>query len=73
MIRHTDIGQSLSKFIRTGEIKLAGNARLKIYGLLSCYSGKRMKKANRVFFHDEKEAIALGFRPCKNCMREKKK
>lgn len=72
MIRHADISRSLFRQIRNGEITLAGNSRLKIYGKLSCYSGKRMKKENRVFFTDEAEALAHGFGPCKNCMRQKK-
>ncbi|MCG8327386.1 MAG: hypothetical protein MI974_06860 [Chitinophagales bacterium] len=28
-----------------------------------------MKKENRVFFTDEKEAIKSGYRPCGHCMR----
>lgn len=54
--------------IRSKEILLAGNRQLKIYGLLSCKSGKRMKRKNRIFFANEEEAIALGFRPCAHCM-----
>ena len=48
---------------------MAGNLSLKIYGTLSCKSGKRMKKENRVFFKNEAEAIELGFRPCGHCLR----
>lgn len=57
----------LRQLLRKGEITLAGNLRLKIYGALRCYSGKRMKRGNRVFFQNEQEARLLGFRPCKNC------
>jgi methylphosphotriester-DNA--protein-cysteine methyltransferase len=49
---------------------MAGNARLKIYGLLKCPSGKRMKLENRVFFKTETEALQSGFRPCGHCMRD---
>ncbi|WP_347218202.1 Ada metal-binding domain-containing protein [Chryseobacterium sp.] len=56
--------------IRTQEIRLAGNKNLKIYGLLHCKSGKRMKKENRVFFTEESEALQNGYRPCGHCMRE---
>ena len=70
MIRHSELNQSLLKLVRKGEIKLAGNAKLKIYGSLHCRSGKRMKKENRVFFTSEAEAIQNGFRPCGNCMRK---
>jgi len=68
-MRHSDITKSeLSPQIKSGAITLAGNARLKIYGLLGCPSGKRMHQRNRVFFANEKEAIQSGYRPCGNCM-----
>lgn len=54
--------------IKSKSIKFAGNKKLKIYGTLRCKSGKRMKKENRVFFLNEEEAIAVGFRPCGHCM-----
>jgi hypothetical protein len=63
--------KALKLLINSGEISLGGNAKLKIYGTLKCSSGKRMKVENRVFFRDENEAIASGFRPCGHCMREK--
>ncbi|MGN8037858.1 Ada metal-binding domain-containing protein [Chitinophaga sp. 22321] len=56
-------GLSLGRLIHTGKIQLGGNRSLKIYGTLSCASGKRMKTANRVFFADEAEARANGYRP----------
>nr|WP_262918273.1 Ada metal-binding domain-containing protein [Mucilaginibacter straminoryzae] len=40
----------------------------KIYGRLTCASGKQMKHMNRVFFKDVTEAEANGYRPCRNCM-----
>jgi methylphosphotriester-DNA--protein-cysteine methyltransferase len=61
----------LKSLIRQGEIKLAGNRQLKIYGRLSCNSGKRIKKDNRVFFGCELEALNLGFRPCGHCLKGK--
>lgn len=60
----------LHRLIQTGQFAFAGNKRLKIYGTLSCSSGKRMKRANRVFFSSEQEAAAMGFRPCGHCMKE---
>lgn len=60
----------LKNLILTDEILFGGNARLKIYGTLSCTSGKRMKKQNRVFFADEIEAKNNGFRPCGHCLRK---
>ena len=55
-----------------------GNRKLKIYGRLDCptalstirrFPGSYEK--SRVFFADEKTALAAGYRPCGNCLREK--
>ncbi|SEJ62655.1 Metal binding domain of Ada [Dyadobacter sp. SG02] len=77
MIRHEEIGpdtfatsRKLKEMIDTGEIAVAGNRKLKIYGQLSCGSGKRMKRSNRVFFTSERDALVHGYRPCGHCMRE---
>lgn len=57
---------------------LGGNRKLKIYGRLDCptalstiqrFPGSYEKF--RVFFADEKSALAAGYRPCGNCLREK--
>ncbi len=70
MIAHADFTkEEIRKMIVEGAITLGGNQRLKIYGLLTCASGKRMKKVNRVFFSDEQEAKQCGFRPCGHCIR----
>lgn len=45
----------------------AGCGPGKIFGTLSCKSGMRMKKENRVFFHTLEDAVEEGYRPCKNC------
>jgi hypothetical protein len=77
MFQHIQLGKvaftrsrKLSLLIAAGEIRLGGNSKLKIYGTLSCQSGKRMKPANRVFFSSEQEAIGSGYRPCGHCMKE---
>jgi len=71
MLMHKQLTKEvLSQHVRNGTITFAGNSSLKIYGLFTCYSGKRIKKENRVFFKDETEAIQLGFRPCGHCMRD---
>ena len=71
MIEHGELNRiQLFALLKTGSITLAGNVKLKIYGRLHCVSGKRMKKENRIFFIDEAEAMANGFRPCGHCMRE---
>lgn len=70
MIAHVNISkEDLRSLIDTEKVTFAGNTSLKIYGLLSCTSGRRMKKENRVFFKDEEEAWREGFRPCGGCMR----
>jgi len=62
---------NLRRMIRSGEITLGGNAKLKIYGTLACGSGKQMKQKNRIFFKNEQEAMAHGYRPCGHCLRKK--
>ena len=57
-----------------------GNSKLKIYGRLDCPSANSVIKRHpgsyeksRVFFLDEKTALAAGYRPCGNCLRAKYK
>ena len=70
MLFHERIGDAeLWRAIHCKAIILGGNKQLKIYGTLHCASGKRMKRANRVFFASVQEAIENGFRPCGHCMR----
>jgi methylphosphotriester-DNA--protein-cysteine methyltransferase len=54
--------------IRKGNISFAGNRKLKIFGSLTCASGKKMKKDNRVFFKTRDDALQSGYRPCGHCM-----
>lgn len=70
MIEHSKISDNdLRSKIKQQEICFGGNKKLKIYGLLNCKSGKRMKRENRVFFLTENEATENGFRPCGHCMK----
>lgn len=70
MIRHSDISDSdFRSKIRKKEIRLGGSSKLKIYGVLGCASGKRMKRENRVFFSSEQEAQQNNYRPCGHCMK----
>jgi len=57
-----------------------GNGKLKIYGRLDCGSAMAsirkypgVYEKTRVFFADEKTALAAGYRPCGNCLRSKYK
>lgn len=69
MIKHTDVtDKELRELIRRKQLLLGGNRNLKIYGTLCCKSGKRMKRANRVFFISENEAVNKNYRPCAHCM-----
>lgn len=71
MIQHSQISsENLRSKIHSREIRFGGNEKLKIYGLLGCRSGKRMKMENRVFFKNEEEALQNNYRPCGHCMRE---
>ncbi|HQU81667.1 MAG TPA: Ada metal-binding domain-containing protein [Pyrinomonadaceae bacterium] len=52
-----------------------GHRKDKIYGTLDCKGAARwIAKGHyikqRVFFLDEQTAIAAGYRPCTNCLRE---
>jgi len=72
MILHSEISDSdLHYKLKQQEIRFGGNLKLKIYGTLSCASGKKMKRENRAFFSSENEAIKNSFRPCGHCMKEK--
>ncbi|GAB4050903.1 Ada metal-binding domain-containing protein [Spirosoma litoris] len=80
MIRQTALGatrfaqlRALVALINQKVISLGGHRPGKIYGTLTCRTGKRMKPENRVFFQDETEALKLGYRPCAVCMPEKYK
>jgi methylphosphotriester-DNA--protein-cysteine methyltransferase len=69
MIDHECLTQGqLIGAIKRGEITYGGGKKAKIYGLLTCKAGKRGLKKHRVFFKDEAEALASGFRPCGCCM-----
>ena len=76
MLSHSKLGpksfaasKKLYWLIAGKDICFAGNKNLKIYGLLSCKSGRRMKRENRVFFNSEREAIENDYRPCGHCMK----
>lgn len=77
MIFHFQLGRrgfersrKLKTMMDHGDLLFAGNRKLKIYGLLSCKSGKRMKIENRVFFASEEEAVSHGYHPCGHCLKQ---
>jgi methylphosphotriester-DNA--protein-cysteine methyltransferase len=69
-LHHQLTGAKIRKLLRAEQIVFAGNTKLKIYGLLTCSSGKRMKKESRVFFASETAALELGYRPCGHCLKK---
>jgi hypothetical protein len=71
MIFHRDLtDEAIRAALRRRMLRYAGHAHDKIFGRLDCRSGRRMKRNNRVFFTDQAEAMASGFRPCGPCMRK---
>lgn len=69
VLSHSDLTpQQLFHLLRKQHVRLSGNRRLKIYGLLNCPAGRRMKRENRVFFQHEAHALQAGYRPCSICL-----
>lgn len=64
MIWHSEISDNgLRSKIKQQEICLGGNSKLKIYGTLSCTSGKKMKRENRVCFLTKRKLLQTAFAP----------
>ena len=75
---YTLIGADGNAYQSLSKGTLGGHRKDKIYGTLNCAGAARwIAKGHyvkqRVFFADEKTAIAAGFRPCANCLPEKYK
>ncbi|HTO17516.1 MAG TPA: Ada metal-binding domain-containing protein [Edaphocola sp.] len=74
MILHSEISDTDLKLkLKNKEILYGGNISAKIYGTLSCASGKRLDRENRVFFTSEENAKQTNYRPCGHCMRKEYK
>lgn len=74
------IGADGKEYLSETPGEYGGNGKLKIYGRLDCPSAlstiRRFPgsfEKIRVFFADEKTALAAGYRPCGNCLRAKYK
>ncbi len=48
-------------------LRYEGVRSTKVFCFPTCYHGKTAKARNVVRFHDEDEAYAAGYRPCKHC------
>ncbi len=56
----------LQKLAQSG-YRYEGIRSTRIFCFPTCYHGRRAREQNFVFFHDEAEARAAGYRPCKDC------
>src|SRR6266699_3281483 len=56
----------LEKLAHSG-LRYEGVRSTKIFCFPTCFHGRRVRQENFVFFHDEREARAAGYRPCKDC------
>ena len=56
----------LQDLSRSG-FRYEGVRSTKIFCFPTCYHGRRAKEESFVFFHDEEEARAAGYRPCRDC------
>jgi len=67
------IGADGAEFASPVRGNLGGHRKTRIYGRLDCRAARQAIArggyvAHRVFFRDEKTAIAAGYRPCAVCM-----
>ncbi|MGN0683571.1 MAG: Ada metal-binding domain-containing protein [Oscillospiraceae bacterium] len=77
MKKYKLLGSDGKEYLSETPGALGGNSKQKIYGRLDCPTAlssiKRFPgvyEKSRVFFADEKTALAAGYRPCGNCMRK---
>jgi O-6-methylguanine DNA methyltransferase len=56
----------LQELARAG-LRYEGVRSTKVFCFPTCYHGRAAKQQNVVLFHDEAEARAAGYRPCKHC------
>jgi methylated-DNA-[protein]-cysteine S-methyltransferase len=56
----------LQDLARSG-LRYEGVRSTKIFCFPTCYHGRHVREENFVYFHDEAEARAAGYRPCKDC------
>lgn len=72
---YTLIGADGRPYLSAAQGPFGGHRRSKIYGRLDCPSALRTIAAggyvtHRVFFTDERTAVAAGYRPCAVCLPE---
>jgi len=72
-VAHTLIGADGREYASPRPGTLGGHRRTRVYGTLDCRCAlaaiaRGGYVANRVFFADEADAIAAGYRPCAVCL-----
>ena len=70
---YTLIGADGKPYVSEAPGTLGGHRRSKVYGRLDCPGARRWIArghyvAHRVFFADERTAVAAGYRPCARCL-----
>ncbi|MBF6171789.1 Ada metal-binding domain-containing protein [Nocardia blacklockiae] len=75
-MRYTLLGADGKPYRSAAPGTLGGHRRLRVYGRLDCPAALRALPrgryaTHRVFFADERTAVAAGYRPCAVCLREK--
>lgn len=70
---YTLIGADGTPFESSNPGTLGGHRRSRLYGELDCPAARRAIMAggyvqHRVFFADERTAVAAGYRPCARCL-----
>jgi O-6-methylguanine DNA methyltransferase len=56
----------LQQMAKSG-LRYEGVRSTRVFCFPTCYHGRSAKAENVVLFHDEAEAYAAGYRPCKHC------
>jgi O-6-methylguanine DNA methyltransferase len=67
ILRHEGVDVASLERLARGGVRFAGSKTTRIFCLPGCYTGRRMKPENHVFFNSESQARAAGFRACKVC------
>lgn len=78
MKKYKLLGADVKEYLSDTPGTYGGNSKGKIYGRLDCPTALSsirrfpgVYEKSRVFFADERTALAAGYRPCGNCLGEK--
>ena len=62
-----DVEPGILERLGASGIRYLGNEEKRYYCYPTCGGTRSLVLANKVLFHDEKEALAAGYHPCKSC------